>query len=291
MTAEARRALLSGAAALVLGWGLGAPIAAVAADQVPADPSFGGTFFLADGNDGADKSVGAPLGWNDAVIALPQPGDLENRLVAPPGTQSVVTFISPQGSEADPGTWNATAPWQFTAPGQWLPDVTPYRQIAPGPGTPSGTNATGTVSGDYSIGVAYLTDGGLQVADGGLYFVHIHLTGNPQPSKATYTWQPVEATGAPLAAPAAGATAERPAGAAPYGLLSLVARRDGDAVGGRVSVDDDRAGGPGWTLVVGTGAAARIAAEGRPGPSPDVAIGAVAPADGSSTLVVTLVSR
>lgn len=238
---------------------LAAPASAV--DVVPADPAVGGTLYLANANDGTDHPVGASLGWNDPVMALPAPGDLKNRLPAPPGAQSVVAFVGPQGRESDPTSWNATAPWDLTLPGQWMADVTPYHLIAPGSGTPSGTNATATVSGDYSLGVAYLTDGGLHVVPGGLYFVHIHLTGNAVPDKATYTWTPVQATGPAAVAGPSGARQQSP------GLLSFVAPvsapNAGDPAGATV-VDDGgaRSSSTGWTLVLSATGGARTLATG-----------------------------
>lgn len=270
---------------------------ASAADVVPADPAVGGTLYLASANDGTDYPVGASIGWNDPVIALPAPGDLKNRLTAPPGAQSVVSFVGPQGREADPTSWNATAPWDLTPPGQWMADVTPYHLIAPGSGTPSGTNATATASGDYSLGVAYLTDGGLHVVPGGLFFVHIHLTGNAVPDKATYTWTPVQATGpAAGARPSTAPTAEKQ----PAGLLSFVAPvgapTGGDAAGAMV-VDGGgaRASSAGWAVVLSGTGVARTVATGPGARSVDTSPTARATRTGSTTpgstaVTLTLVS-
>lgn len=274
-------ALLAAAAALAAGSGLLVAPPASAADVVPADPAVGGTLYLANANDGTDYPVGAAIGWNDPVMALPSPGDLTNRLTAPTGAQSVVTFVGPQGREFDPSTWNATAPWDLTLPGQWMADVTPYHLIAPGSGAPSGTNATASVSGDYSLGVAYLKDGGLHVVPGGLYFVHIHLTGNPVPDKATYTWAPVQATGPAVAAQPAGA------GDASAGLLSFVAPAVVAAAGGPVGTlvvagGGARAANSGWTVVVSGSGAARTLATGSGAQSID-ASGATSAASGRPT--------
>lgn len=235
------------------GAGLAGATAAAADDEVPADPSFGGTFFLADADDLSDIAPGATVGWNDAVVALPAPGDQVGRLVAPPGAESVVTFVAPQGREADPTAWNASAPWALNLPGLWLQDVTPYHQVQPGTGTPSGVNATAAVSGDYSIGVAYLADAGLRVVDGGLYFVHIHLTGSTTPTEATYTWQPVRASGV---APPAASPPEGGGSGGTRGVLSLVApaAAGGDGTLPGLTVDDGRDAAAGWTLVVGASA-------------------------------------
>jgi hypothetical protein len=248
--------LLAGGALVLVVAGLGATPAS-AADVVPKDPAVAGTLYLANANDGSGYPAGASLGWNDPVIALPKPGDLTNRLTAPAGTQSAVTFVGPQGRESDPASWDATAPWQYTPPGQWLADITPYHLITPGAGTPSGTNATATVSGDYSLGLAYLDAGG-RVLPGGLYFVHLHLTGNVVPTKATYTWQPIDATG-----PAVGGSGSTGAATASAGMLSFVApATPGTAL---MTVDGGTAGAAAWTVTVSGGpggAAARTLATG-----------------------------
>lgn len=250
------RALLVALAVAVTGLAGATP--ASAADVVPKDPAIGGTLYLANANDGTDYPAGATIGWNDPVMALPKPGDLTDRLTAPAGTQSVVTFVGPQGRESDPTSWNATAPWPYTAPGQWMADVTPYHLIRPGAGTPSGTNATATVGGDYSLGVAYLTDGGARVAPGGLYFVHIHLIGNAAPTKATYTWQPIEATGPEVAG--GGSTGGT---ATPAGMLSFVATSasSGGPLG-TLSVGGARSPAGTWTVTVSDGGVTRTLATG-----------------------------
>ncbi len=246
-----RRAFVAVAVAL-LPVGLVGVSTATAADEIPAAPSFGGTLYLANPDDETDYAVGASLGWNQPVVALPSPGDLEGRLPSPRGTESVVTFIAPQGREADVPSWDASAPWQITPPGLWLADVTPYHQIDPGQGTPSGTNATAIVSGDYSIGVAYLKDDGLHVVPGGLYFIHIRLTGNVDPNKATYTWQPVEATGEPgtSTTPGGGSVAST----VPQGLLGFTSSSTppGAELGGLTIGDSRNEADPGWTLTVST---------------------------------------
>ncbi|MBN9325864.1 MAG: hypothetical protein BGO38_00500 [Cellulomonas sp. 73-145] len=294
-----RPAVVLAAVAAAVGGALLVAPAASALDVVPAEPAVGGTLYLANADDGTDYPVGASIGWNDPVLALPAPGDLKNRLTAPPGAEAVVTFVGPQGRESDPTSWNATAPWDLTPPGQWMADVTPYHLIAPGNGTPSGTNATATASGDYSLGVAYLTAGGQRVAPGGLFFVHIHLTGNAVPDKATYTWTPVQATGL-----AAGAGASRaPTGQQQWpGLLSFVAPASAattdDPAGAMVVVVDAggaAASGTGWTVVLSATGVTRTVATG-PGARTVDASTTTGPTTtdptttGPTTLTLTLVS-
>lgn len=279
--------VLAAAVAAAMGGALLVAPPASAVDLVPADPAVGGTLYLANADDGTDYPVGASIGWNDPVMALPAPGDLKNRLPAPPGAQSVVTFVGPQGRESDPTSWNATAPWALTPPGQWMADVTPYHLIAPGSGTPSGTNATSTASGDYSLGVAYLTAGGLRVAPGGLFFVHIHLIGNAVPDQATYTWTPVQATGpAAGAGPSAAPTAQQQS----PGLLSFVAPASAPTTGdpaGPMVVDGGgaTASSTGWAVVLSATGVARTVATGPGSRTVDSST-----TTGSTTLTLTLVS-
>lgn len=285
--ASVRPAVVLAAVAVAVSGPLLVALPASAADVVPADPAVGGTLYLANADDGTDYPVGASIGWNDPVMALPAPGDLKNRLPAPPGAQSVVSFVGPQGREADPTSWNATAPWDLTLPGQWMADVTPYHLVAPGSGTPSGTNATAAAGGDYSLGVAYLTDGGQHVVPGGLFFVHIHLTGNAVPDKATYTWTPVQATGP--AAAARPSTAPAAQGQSPA-LLSFVAPvgapATGDAAGAMV-VDGGgaQASSAGWAVVLSGPGVARTVATGPGARSVEAST-----TTGSTSLTLTLVS-
>lgn len=294
----ARRASVAVAVALlVAGLGLVGAGAASAADVVPADPAFGGTFYLADANTLKDLPAGSSVGWDQPVTALPAPGDQKNRLTAPAGAQSVVTFVAPQGHETDMSSWNATAPWDLTPPGQWLADVTPYHLITPGVGSPSGTNALAHVSGDYSLGVAYLKDGGATIVPGGLYFVHIHLTGAATPEDAGYTWQPIRATGT---APA-GHGASTGAGSTDAGLLSFVSSAaSGDPLGtltvGGPAASGTAAGSgsvatPGWTLTVSTGADTRTLATGSGAArTPVDTAGVTAGPSAGTTITLTLVS-
>lgn len=194
-----RRRLAAGATTLALaGIGvLGVGVtAASAVDAIPDSPYFGGTFYLANGDSGEDYVPGtSALAWHEPAIALVAPGDLESSIPTPATATGVSTFIAPRGSEWNRDTWHAYADWPL---GQWLQNVTPYNQIVPGPGSPSGTGATAAVSGEYSIGWAYTINNGLTVIPGGLFYVHITLTGNAEPTLATYTYQPVELAAAPL---------------------------------------------------------------------------------------------
>ncbi len=191
-----RRRLAAGTTALALGLGLVAVGASTASavDTIPANtPGFLGTVYLANGETGADYAPGTTLTWGQSVIGLPAPGDLVNPLPEPPaslGWTGVSNFISPRGQEMDKTKWNAFTDTALTPGGQYLQNFTPFNLTSPGQGSPSGTGATAGVSGDYSLGMAYTKDAGVNVV--GVYFVHITVTGNANPSLATYTWQPVQ---------------------------------------------------------------------------------------------------
>ncbi len=249
---------------------------------------FGGSFSLMDMNAYSDLPVGASVGWDDPVAAVVAPGDVTSPLVAPPGTGNVATFLAPQGREADVDAWNASAPWPLMTGGEVLSDVTPYHQITPGAGRPSGTNATAAVSGDYSIGVAYLDAGGRHVVPGGLYFVHIRLTGNADPYEARYTWEPVDEADVGSLAPLTVAGASEPS----PGLLGFVSPGTFDAgTPGGLTVQDGRgAAGSGWTATASTDEGTRTLATGAAGgvtvDVPDTAAAITA----SATLTLTVVS-
>jgi hypothetical protein len=158
-------------------------------DDATAPTTFAGTLYLADANEGADLAQDATLAYNEAVVALPTPGDTEAKFAIPEGAETALVFIAPQGREADPAAWNATSYLYLTEGGIWLPNVTPMNQLDPGPGVPSGTQQVMKAGGAYSLGVAFTDNATGEVVDGGLYFVHIDVT----PESGDYTWSTVEA--------------------------------------------------------------------------------------------------
>lgn len=165
--------------------------AASAADVIPPNSYFGGTTYLFDANAFTAVAPNATLAWDAPVDLVKDVNDYTAAYPVPAGAQAVYSFISKQGDEADSTKWNAYTGTQVIPGGQTIQPVTPYSITTVGQGTPSGTAAVAATSGPYSIGWAY-TDNTLHVIPGGLFFAHITLTGNVNPTLATYTWTPVE---------------------------------------------------------------------------------------------------
>jgi hypothetical protein len=202
MSARVIRRFAAGTTALALAGlglvGIGAS-AANAVTTVPDTPYYGGTYYLADANSTEDLAEDSyVIHWNQGLAAIPAPGDWANPVgVRPAAATQVYTFISPQGSEADRTTWNAYQLQSLLSGGLFLQNVSPLQVLTPGTGNPAGTLAVASTGGDYSLGWAYTNNNGLNVVDGGLYYVHIHVTAGTQ-TTATFTYERVEEEAAPL---------------------------------------------------------------------------------------------
>ncbi|WP_426594251.1 Ig-like domain repeat protein [Cellulomonas sp. McL0617] len=192
-----RRRIAAGTTALALvSLGLvGLASGANAVDSVPPTPKFGGTFYLADGNTFADLTQGSSaIQWGQGTSAFPAAGDSTNPVGSvPAGAQLVYQFISPQGQEANISAWNAYTSTPLITGGQYLENTFPLGIAQPGAGSPSGQAAVAAAGGDYSLGWAYTDSGKLNVVNGGLFYVHIHVTAGTT-STATYTYQTVQQT-------------------------------------------------------------------------------------------------
>lgn len=197
MSARTARRIAAGATALALAGlglaGLGAT-AASAADTISSSSTYGGTFYLANADTAADYVEGTDaIPYLQGIAALPAAGDWTNPVAADPtalGATGVTMFIAPQGQEADRTKWNAYADSQVASAGQYLQNPSPSGLVVAGPGTPSGIAAVAAAGGDYSLGWAYTKDSSLHVVDGGLFYVHIHVTAGTT-STATYTYERV----------------------------------------------------------------------------------------------------
>lgn len=195
MSARLTRRLAAGATALAiagLGLGFGAT-AASAVDTVPSTPTFGGSFYLLNGNDGSNLAPGtASMAWDgsEAPVAAVAPGDLTSPVGVDPttiGATGVDTFLSPQGQEGTKSAWNAYLPTGMSANGQLLQNVTPMNLTNPGTGTPAGQGAVMAAGGDYSLGIAYTKNSDVTVVK--VWYVHIHVTAGT----GAFTYQPVQA--------------------------------------------------------------------------------------------------
>ncbi|KXC07415.1 anti-sigma factor [Microbacterium hominis] len=198
---------LAAAAALVLVPTLGASAAIV--------PTVGSTHdvYLIDVEEGTPITEGASLKWNKGVLAAPEASDTDfnSYFSIPAGADSVVKFISPRGKEADQSQWNAYAALGFTPnPGIQLPNLQPSSLTSNGQGSPSGIRSVFTAAGsytggEYSLGIAFLKNGGSQVVETDFVFVDVVATSDfnqgtwtfstPHPAVApTVTTQPADAS-------------------------------------------------------------------------------------------------
>ena len=253
----------------LVGAGVGAANAAT--DPVTPGPLFGGTLYLADGNDLTDITA-TTLAYNTQVVAEVAQGDQDSNFPIPAGTTSAKTFIAPVGQEGTVSAWNATGFVGLTAGGISLPNVTPINFGTPGAGSPQGTNAVKAAGGDYSVGLAFLSNNNLTIQPGGLYYIHVHITAGT----GAYTYAQVSggSGGGPTTPPATPVdgspkgqdlAAQVVAPAVVDGVLSLVAPAASTStignpaiVGGlststgalgHLTVSDGRAASkPGWTL-------------------------------------------
>ena len=252
-----------------------APSSGALADDT-ADGFVAGTLYLADANSLEDLPEGSSLAYDAPLVGLPAPGDPATPFPNAAGATGVFAFVSPQGSEADPTTWNSYEGFGAPLPtGLSLPPLTPLTLLSPGTGSPSGNKNVQSAGGDYSLGVAFTTDNGATVVDHGLYFVHIYVT----PGNGDFTWQTIDPAAVVVGSPTGGGAAG--GGDVAAGMLSFTASTGG----GTSTVKDGRTGAAGWTVVVGVGEDARTFSSGTSG---DVDVDL--PDDTSGAVTVTLVS-
>lgn len=202
MSARVIRRLAAGTTALALtGFGLvGVASAASAIDTIPANDYFGGTFYLGDPNTGLDIAESTEaVGWQQGINALAAPGDWSSVADSvPAGADGLTYFLAPQGQESDRTKWNAYADGPLLAGGNYLGSPSPTGLANPGTGTPVGQAAVAAAGGDYSIGWAYTSTAiGNKVVNGGLFYIHIHITAGTT-ATATFTYERVQEEAAPL---------------------------------------------------------------------------------------------
>jgi hypothetical protein len=175
------------------GIGLTAVLAAAALVVGPAlaaNATTGSTHpvYLTSGEDGSQIPAGSSLTWNADVFASPDPSDedFNSFFTVPADADSVRTFISPRGQENNISAWNAYGPVGLTPSGILLPNFKPFGNTSAGLGTPSGAGAVANAGGAYSLGIAFLKNGGNTVVE--TDFVFINVTANANASAATWTF-------------------------------------------------------------------------------------------------------
>lgn len=258
-----RRVLAAGITALALvGVGVGV---ANAADST-TDPTFGGTFLLADSSDGTPFAVGDSIPIGASLVSVVAQGDFSSRFsttaAIAAGATGSKTFLAPQGSENNISAWIASNPGAVPASGLLLPNVSPLGQ----PNPPGAASTAMTTGGDYSIGFAYTKNSGNTIV-GSQWFVHIHAAPG-----GTWTYTQVDGGGTvtPPPPPAGistdqGLSAQVTSPPVVDGVLSFVAPAASTStignptiVGGlststgmlgHLTIQDGRAASkPGWTL-------------------------------------------
>lgn len=177
--------------------GISAVLAAAVIAVVPATaasaaivPTVGSAhpFYLISDEDGTQIPAGAVKGWNDSVLGSPESSDEDynSSFAVPAGADSVRTFIAPRGQETSVPAWNASGALALTPSGILLPNLMPSNNTSAGTGTPSGSAGVAQAGGDYSLGIAFLKNGGNTVVEAN--FTFITVTANANPALATWTF-------------------------------------------------------------------------------------------------------
>jgi len=192
----AKRGLIGLGAAVLSATLVAVPAFAANAAVVPTVGSAHPLYLISD-EDGSGFPAGTVKGWNDSVLADPQPSDpnYQNSFAVPSGTVSVKTFISPRGQESSVSSWNAYGALGLTPGGILLPNLKPSGNTNAGLGSPSGSGAVANAGGDYSLGIAFLNNAN-QVIEADYTFITV--TANANANLATWTFDvPVPATPKP----------------------------------------------------------------------------------------------
>jgi len=122
------------------------------------------------------EPVTGSIGFDQQVVALLDGSDYNVMYPVPAGATGVYTFVSPRGQESNIRAWNAKAVQGLTPGGILLPNVSLGNQATLGDGTPQGILAVRTAGGDYSLGLAFTKDNGVNLIPDSLYFGHITVT-------------------------------------------------------------------------------------------------------------------
>jgi len=127
--------------------------------------------YLMNSNDGSVYPAGTVLDFAAGVVSSPTT-DFNDKFVGSADATSVMTFISPRGQERTPANWTASAVNSFfeNTKTSWLPDLGLNKQIQ---GRPGNVLANG---GQYSVGVAFMKNNGLTVAEAGVSYTYIDVT-------------------------------------------------------------------------------------------------------------------
>jgi hypothetical protein len=139
-----------------------APTAAFADSSAPPAVGSGAgqtdvALYVLNGETGEPYAQGTSLSYGISLVGGPSATDPEQAIPAPTGgAANAFSFISPRGQERDYTKWNAMSD---LGPGtdQSLVPIGPSQLITTGQGTPAGTAAVAATGGDYSVGVAWVS--------------------------------------------------------------------------------------------------------------------------------------
>lgn len=140
-----------------------APSSAFAANDAPPVVGSGPgqtdvALYVLDAETGAPHTPGSTLSYAIDLVGGPSATDPLAVITAPAGgAAQALTFISPRGQERDYTKWNAMAS-QGSGTDQALAAIAPSGLATTGQGSPAGTAAVASTGGEYSLGVAWLTD-------------------------------------------------------------------------------------------------------------------------------------
>ncbi|TPW77142.1 hypothetical protein [Schumannella soli] len=162
----ASKAAAIGAAGFVV---LASSVAVPAFADTPSDSA--GAFWIADGNTGAPVTKGSTLQWNDGVIAIPVKDDYDALFQGSADAESVAVFLAPVGKEKTISAWSAYAPSGFNNGSKnVLQPTATLGSLVNGNGL-----AVKAAGGEYSVGLAFLKNNGLTMANAGIYYTRVHI--------------------------------------------------------------------------------------------------------------------
>lgn len=114
--------------------------------------------YVLDNETGEPFAAGTSLSYGLSIVGGPSATDPVATFSAPAGgAQFAFTFISPRGQERDYNAWNAMSNIG-SGTEQSLVAIGPSAQATTGTGTPAGTAAVAAAGGDYSLGVAWVSN-------------------------------------------------------------------------------------------------------------------------------------
>jgi len=151
------------AAAALTALALSAPTVASADSTTPPTVGTGAgqtdeALYVLDPESGVPLAQGTSVAYSLAIVGGPSATDPELAYQPPAGgAAQSFTFIAPRGQERDYTKWNAMSSLG-SGTAQSLVQINPSGQATVGQGNPAGTAAVATAGGDYSLGVAWLTN-------------------------------------------------------------------------------------------------------------------------------------